>query len=98
MERLGIRHLAGQKPARLSFGERQRAAVCRALITGPELVLADEPTANLDPESAARTLELLLENSRTTGSSLFLISHDKGHAGLVDRVLRMESLAQGAPA
>lgn len=94
MDAVGIRTLAHQKPQHCSFGERQRAAICRALITEPLVVLADEPTANLDENSAAQALALLLEDSKARQSSLFLISHDPGHVARVDRLLSMESLGQ----
>ncbi|MFT4649561.1 MAG: ABC-type lipoprotein export system ATPase subunit [Glaciecola sp.] len=96
MESVGIQDLARQKPAQLSFGERQRAALCRALITNPSLVLADEPTANLDEESAALVLALLLSYCKSSNATLFLISHDAKQSQSMDRVLNMESLAQGA--
>ncbi len=96
MERLGILELAGQRPAHLSFGERQRAAICRALITDPKVILADEPTANLDGASATLALDLLLEYGRTRGAGLFLITHDGRHVEAMDRVVQMESLAGSA--
>ncbi|MCP5024040.1 MAG: ATP-binding cassette domain-containing protein [bacterium] len=97
MQSLGILDLAHKKPAESSFGERQRAAICRALITRPAVILADEPTANLDQESADLALSLLLDQSKTQGAALFLISHDSRHTDLIDRMVSMDSLAPGLP-
>lgn len=95
MQSLGILDLAHKKPAESSFGERQRAAICRALITRPAVILADEPTANLDQESADLALSLLLDQSKNHGAALFLISHDSRHTDRVDRMISMDSLAPG---
>ncbi|MDF1838582.1 MAG: ABC transporter ATP-binding protein [Planctomycetota bacterium] len=93
MEALDIRDLAQQKPGQLSFGERQRAAICRALITDPKVILADEPTANLDEDSARKSLDLLVEHSRSLGAALFLISHDPRQMESMDRTLSMGALS-----
>ncbi|MFD2265038.1 ABC transporter ATP-binding protein [Lacibacterium aquatile] len=74
--RLGISHLLDRKPAALSIGERQRVAIARALMHEPALVLADEPTAALDPARAAEVMALLVDLTRQRGSSLLIVTHD----------------------
>ena len=74
--RAGIQGLLKRRPQRLSQGERQRAAICRALIGTPRLVLADEPTGNLDPTTAESVLDLLFEEVATAGAALLVITHD----------------------
>lgn len=76
MERLGISDVAALHPGALSIGQRQRAAIARALAHRPPFVIADEPTAALDPESADTVLALLLETARAEGAGLILSSHD----------------------
>jgi len=73
-ERLGIAHLLDERPSRLSLGERQRGSILRALINEPEVVLADEPTANLDLDNGMEVVELLKENLGE--SSMVLVTHD----------------------
>jgi putative ABC transport system ATP-binding protein len=75
-ERLGITPLLDRYPASLSIGERQRAAIARALVHEPALVLADEPTAALDPARGAEVLALLVELTRERGASLLIVTHD----------------------
>lgn len=84
---MGITALLGRKPARLSQGERQRVAICRALIAEPDLVLCDEPTGNLDPDRARATLEVLREDVASRGGSVFCITHDHGILDDFDAVL-----------
>ncbi len=74
--RAGIQALLKRRPQRLSQGERQRAAICRALIGKPRLVLADEPTGNLDPATAESVLDLLFEQVAEAGAALLVITHD----------------------
>lgn len=71
----------------LSRGERQRLAICRALITRPQLILADEPTGNLDPTSKNATMKLLYEQTRAAGATLVVVTHDHGLLDLFDRHL-----------
>lgn len=76
--RLGIADRTDRYPATLSGGERQRVAIARALANRPAIVLADEPTGQLDPETGARVLELLLDLQADTGTALVVVSHDRG--------------------
>ena len=76
-ERLGIADLLARKPASLSVGQRQRVAIARALAHRPRLVLADEPTASVDPERAGAIMDLLVEASGTAGAALIVASHDQ---------------------
>jgi putative ABC transport system ATP-binding protein len=76
LARLGIASLGRVLPERLSFGQRQRVAVARALAHRPDFLLADEPTASLDPDNARRVMEALLELTAAEGSALLLVSHD----------------------
>jgi len=73
---LGIADQAARKPAELSQGERQRAALARAVVNGPKVLLADEPTANLDDAACARAIELLLAQAGRAGATLLIASHD----------------------
>ena len=76
VDRLGIRHLLGKKPGKLSVGERQRVSIARALAHDPILVVADEPTASLDEETAAETMSLLTDLVERLGVTLILSTHD----------------------
>jgi lipoprotein-releasing system ATP-binding protein len=75
LDRVGLSHRLNQRPGRLSGGERQRVAVCRALINHPSLLLADEPTGNLDPQTAADVGSLLLEVAKENNSALLCVTH-----------------------
>ena len=86
-ERLGIAKLLGRRPAQLSQGERQRAAVCRALVADPPLLLADEPTGNLDTANKTRVLDLLFDVARERGATLVTVTHDRELLPRFDRVL-----------
>jgi putative ABC transport system ATP-binding protein len=90
LQRVGLADRAGQLPDRLSGGEQQRVAVCRAIIHRPPLVLADEPTGNLDSASAGAVLDLLLGLSQETDCTLLMVTHSREVAALCDRVERME--------
>ena len=90
--RLGIGDKLSRLPAKLSHGERQRAAVCRALVTQPPLLLADEPTGNLDPGNRDRVLDILLDCADETGATLLTVTHDRDLLERFGRVLDFKAL------
>ena len=90
LERVGLADRARSFPDRLSGGEQQRVAIARALVQGPRLVLADEPTGNLDDASGAAVMELLDALTRRSGRTLLLVTHSREVAALADRVLTIE--------
>src|SRR3954468_449081 len=88
VERLGLREGAGLAPAQLSGGEQQRFAIARALVNDPAVLLADEPTGNLDPASGHEVLRLLRETA-DEGRAVLLVTHDDAASAAADRVLRL---------
>ena len=92
-DRMGITDKLSRFPEQLSQGERQRVAVCRALITEPELLLADEPTGNLDPDNKTKVIDLLLELAREKNTTLVMVTHDHDLVARFDRVIDFELLA-----
>jgi ABC-type lipoprotein export system ATPase subunit len=89
MARLGVAHRTGHYPAQLSGGEQQRVAFCRAVLNGPPVVLADEPTGNLDDEHARVILTELRALARERGTAVILVTHRADAAAMADRILRL---------
>ena len=91
LDAVGLAERADSWPRELSGGEMQRVAIARALVHGPRLVLADEPTGNLDPANGARVLELLAGRIRRAGAIGILVTHAQEAAATADRVLRLDA-------
>lgn len=90
MELLGISKKMYSLPDNLSGGEQQRVAIARALVTKPAIVLADEPTGNLDSKNSLEVVDLLSEGCRKLGQTIVMITHDERIAGYADRVIKIE--------
>ena len=89
LDRFGLSHRLKHRPAELSGGERQRVAIARALINEPSLLLADEPTGNLDVKTGASILDAMIEHRRDAGLTLVMVTHDERIAEQSDRVIRL---------
>ena len=88
LERVSIAHRADHRPQQLSGGQQQRVAVARAVVTNPKLILADEPTGNLDSTNGEEVLELL-NQLNGDGTTIIMVTHDQGHADHASRVVNM---------
>ena len=97
LESVGLGDRLGHPPARLSGGEQQRVAIARALVNRPKLVLADEPTGNLDPATGLEVLEVLRALQRSGKQTLLMVTHDPGLAALADRRMHLEQFRQAEP-
>lgn len=90
LERVGLSHRLKHRPIELSGGERQRVAIARALINEPTLLLADEPTGNLDRETGARILDLLMDVRKERAQTMIVVTHDPVTAARADRTVKLE--------
>src|SRR5712692_7485274 len=94
LERVGLGGRQGHPPARLSGGEQQRVAIARSLVNHPKIVLAGEPTGNLDPKTGIEVLEVLREVQRTRNQTLIMVTHNPQLAALADRRIQLEHLGR----
>ena len=94
---VGLADLGHRLPAELSGGQLQRVAIARALVHRPRLLLADEPTGNLDPRTAAQVMQVLQDQAGESGASLVLVTHSEAAAGRADRVLHLTGNGLGLP-
>jgi len=90
LDRVGLSHRMDHKPGELSGGERQRVALARALVTKPAVVLADEPTGNLDRKTAVGIFELLTDLKKELNMAMLIVTHDEQLAQAADSILHME--------
>jgi putative ABC transport system ATP-binding protein len=90
LRQVGLAERAHHRPSQLSGGEQQRVAIARALVNNPSILLADEPTGNLDAETGADVLALLLDLSRVFATTLLIVTHDPDIAGKADMTIEMK--------
>ena len=88
LERVGLRHRMHHKPSQLSGGQCQRVAIARAIVGNPEIILADEPTGNLDSKMGAEVMALLHSLNREDGRSIMMVTHNEEQASRTDRIIR----------
>jgi ABC-type lipoprotein export system ATPase subunit len=99
LEEVGLASRANARPGQLSQGEQQRVAVCRAMLNHPPLLLADEPTGNLDQDNKQMVVDLLLQQARHQDSTLLMVTHDQSLLGRFDTVLDIRTVSgEGVPA
>jgi putative ABC transport system ATP-binding protein len=91
LESVGLGARTGHYPRQLSGGEKQRVAIARAFVTNPAVLFADEPTGNLDAASGDRVIQLLFDLNKQSGTTLVLVTHDKGLAGRCDRIIELDA-------
>ena len=94
---VGLQGKANKRPAELSHGERQRVAVCRAMLNHPQLLLADEPTGNLDQANKQNVVELLIDQAKEHGSMLLMVTHDHSMLDAFERVIDFSQLLSIQP-
>ncbi|NNE37291.1 MAG: ATP-binding cassette domain-containing protein, partial [Gammaproteobacteria bacterium] len=91
LARVGLEHRIQHKPGEMSGGERQRAAIARAIVTEPDCILADEPTGNLDEKTAHQVFDVLLELNKALNVSMLMVTHNTGLAERFDRILTLKN-------
>jgi len=94
---VGLKDKANKRPSELSHGERQRVAVCRAMLNHPQLLLADEPTGNLDQANKQKVVDLLIEQARQHDSMLLMVTHDRSMLDAFERVIDFAQLVKMQP-
>ncbi len=97
LQAVGLGGLGARLPQQLSGGQLQRVAIARALVHAPALVLADEPTGNLDPSTAEKVLDALITQTRSNGAALILVTHSRAAASRADRILHLTAQGVAAP-
>jgi putative ABC transport system ATP-binding protein len=90
LERVGLAHRLTHRPSALSGGEQQRVAIARAFAAAPNLVLADEPTGNLDQKTGETVIDTMLDLTRKSGAAMILVTHDPGLAERCDRIVKID--------